>query len=106
LKAINVKGMDKGLSGEAAEQDAALLQALRQYLGDRLGLAPGALTFADVELRLAARGVDSELIRTLNNLFDRCEAGRYAGGTLGGQTGTETANQIREATEKLEQFLK
>jgi len=106
LKAINVKGMDKGLSGEAAEQDAALLQALRQYLGDRLGLAPGALTFADVELRLAARGVDSELIRTLNNLFDRCEAGRYAGGTLGGQTGTESVYQDREATEKLEQFLK
>ena len=90
----------------AAGQDAALLQALRHYLGDRLGLSPGALTFADVEQRLAAREVDPELIKTLNNLFGRCEAGRYAGGTLGGQTGTETAQQIRQATEKLEAAIK
>ena len=106
LKAIDVKGMDTVPSVDAAEQDAALLQALRQYLGNRVGLAPGALTFADVEQRLTERGVDRGLIQILNNLFERCEAGRYAGGTLGGQTGTETARQIRDAAEKLEQSLK
>ena len=83
-----------------------LLQALRHYLGNRLGLSPGALTFADVEQRLAAREVDPELIKTLNNLFGRCEAGRYAGGALGGQTGTERANQVRQAAEKLEASIK
>ena len=102
----DLKAAGKIPADNAAGQDAALLQALRHYLGDRLGLSPGALTFADVEQRLAAREVDPELIKTLNNLFGRCEAGRYAGGALGGQTGTETVQQIREAAEKLERLLK
>ena len=102
----DLKAAGKIPAENAAGQDAALLQALRHYLGDRLGLSPGALTFADVEQRLAAREVDPELIKTLNNLFGRCEAGRYAGGALGGQTGTETANQVREAAEKLEASIK
>ena len=102
----DLKAAGKIPAENAAGQDAALLQALRHYLGDRLGLSPGALTFADVEQRLAAREVDPELIKTLNNLFGRCEAGRYAGGDLGGQTGTETANQVREAAQKLEASIK
>ena len=102
----DLKAAGKTPAENAAGQDAALLQALRQYLGDRLGLSPGALTFADVEQRLAAREVDPELIKTLNDLFGGCEAGRYAGGALGGQTGTETANQVREAAEKLEASVK
>ncbi len=102
----DLKAVGKIPSGNAAEQDTALLRTLRQYLGDRLGLAPGALTFADVEQRLSARNVDPELIRTLNNLFDRCEAGRYAGGAPSGQTGAKAAQQLREAAEKLEQSLK
>ena len=102
----DLKAVEKIPSGTATEQDTALLRALRRYLGDRLGLAPRALTFADVEQRLAARNVDPELIRTLNSLFDRCEAGRYAGGALSGRTGPETARQMREAAEKLERLLK
>ena len=102
----DLKAAGKIPAENAAGQDAALLQALRHYLGNRLGLSPGALTFADVEQRLAAREVDPELIKTLNNLFGRCEAGRYAGGALGGQTGTETANQVRQAAEKLEASIK
>ncbi len=102
----DLKAVEKIPSGNATEQDTALLRALRRYLGDRLGLAPGALTFADVEQRLAARNVDPELIRTLNSLFDRCEAGRYAGGALSGQTGTETADEISEAAKRLERLLK
>jgi len=102
----DLKAVEKIPPGEAAEQDAALLRALRQYFGGRLGLSPGALTFADVEQRLTERHVDRELVQILNGLFARCEAGRYAGGTLAGQTGAEAAGQIRAAVEKLESSLK
>ena len=102
----DLKAVEKIPPGQAAEQDAALLRALRQYFGGRLGLSHGALTFADVEQRLTERHVDRELVQILNGLFARCEAGRYAGGTLAGQTGAEAAGQIREAVEKLESSLK
>ena len=91
-------------SGEDARADAALLEAVRRYLGERLGLAPGALTFADAERELAARGVSTETTTEWARLFERCEAGRYAGGALGGATEQE-ARAIRGAAERTEQVL-
>ncbi len=92
-------------SAEDAEADAVLLEALRQYLGDRLGLSAGALTFTDAEKELSSRGVSTEAMTEWKRLFERCEAGRYAGGALGGTTATETADAIREAAERTEQVL-
>ena len=92
-------------SAEDAEADAVLLEALRQYLGDRLGLSAGALTFTDAEKELSSRGVSTEAMAEWKRLFERCEAGRYAGGALGGTTATETADAIREAAERTEQAL-
>ena len=90
--------------GQDAQADAALLEAVRQYLGDRLGLAAGSLTFADAEKELSARGVSVETTAEWARLFERCEAGRYAGGALGGAT-AETAQAIRGAAERTEQTL-
>ncbi len=92
-------------SAEDAEADAVLLEALRQYLGDRLGLSAGALTPTDAEKELSSRGVSTEAMAEWKRLFERCEAGRYAGGALGGTTATETADAIREAAERTEQVL-
>ena len=88
-----------------AEQDAALLVALRQYLGDRLGLPAGSLTFADVRRDLEIREVDPELINELDGLFTRCEAGRYAPGSLSGQDLEATMTRMLEATDRLEELL-
>jgi len=59
---------------------AVVLQALRSYLGSKLRLAPGALTFADVDAPLTKRGVTPEQRLELGALFEACTAGRYAGG--------------------------
>ncbi len=92
-------------SGEDARADAALLEAVERYLGDRLGLAPGALTFADAERELSARGVSAETTAEWAGLFERCEAGRYAGGAFG-RAAEETARAIRSAAERTEQVLR
>ena len=92
-------------ASDAAEQDAALLVALRQYLGDRLGLPAGSLTFADVRDDLEGRDIDSEIISELEGLFARCEAGRYAPGSLAGQDLEATVSRMIDAADRLEEVL-
>jgi hypothetical protein len=53
--------------------------AFRHYLGDKLRMGKGALTFNDVKEALKARGLDPGTLDRLKILFERCEAGRYAG---------------------------
>ncbi len=98
----DLSDMDAG----ADEQDAALLLALRQYLGDRLGLPAGSLTFSTVRENLAEREIDDEIIDALDGLFTRCEAGRYAPGSLAGQDMEATITRIRDAGDSLEGVLR
>jgi hypothetical protein len=66
-------------------------QVLRAYLGDRLHLHPGALSFRDVEELLPA---DPQTLAGLKRLFELCEAYRFTRGY------DETANArdiVREA---------
>ena len=76
----------EGDSGEAVAR--SVLEGLRQYLGARLGAGPatGALTCGDVERRLgllARQGRQGlarpETLDLLRSVFERCEAGAYAG---------------------------
>ena len=53
--------------------------AFRHYLGDKLRMPRGALTFNDVKEVLKTRGLDQDTLDRLKALFERCEAGRYAG---------------------------
>ena len=53
--------------------------AFRHYLGDKLRMPRGALTFNDVKEELKEKGLDQETLNRLKVLFERCEAGRYAG---------------------------
>lgn len=87
-KAVRAIDIDGAEGGRVAE---AVLAALREYLGKRLEGAASeaaAWTFVDVEARLArlAKGrrngtgiVDAELVAGLQSVFERCEAGSYAG---------------------------
>lgn len=52
-------------------------QVLRAYLGDRLHLNPGALTFRDAEAQLIAKGADIQTLKELKSLFTVCEAYRF-----------------------------
>ena len=98
-------------AGEAFASDpgegyAVLLEGVRTYLGSRLRTAGGALTYGDVEPRLVEAGVDSECLQTLKGLFDRCEAGRYAG-SAGQDGGPGTLmRDAGEVVKKLERVLR
>ena len=90
---------------KSAQDDlpAALLDALRAYLGAKLDLASGALTYADLRAPLEQRGVTQETLSALRRLYETCEAFRYAGGG-GGTAGL--AAQARDIAASIEKELK
>lgn len=70
------------------EASAAVLSALRAYLEARLGLGRGAWGFDDAAVRLRdgatrrkgkPRAGGEETLTALRDVFERCEAGSYAG---------------------------
>ncbi len=56
-----------------------ILDAFRSYLGDKLRIPRGAMTFNDVKEKLVTEGVSPETLNQLKILFETCDAGRYAG---------------------------
>jgi len=83
---------------------AAVLEALRGYLGARLNLSSGALTFADARSALEQRNVEDGFVDQLRLLFERCEAGRYGGAAYADADATLSETAL-ELAGKLERML-
>jgi len=66
-------------TGDRIETYGTVLDALRCYLGNKLRLSPGALTFNDVRGRLLERGIAADKVACLERLLEECETSRYAG---------------------------
>jgi hypothetical protein len=83
--------------------------ALRNYLGDKLHI-PGkaALTFNDIKEKLSDGAMSQETIDAMEDLFRRCEAGRYAGiaGTGDVASLAEKAEMLAKEVEKAGSRLK
>ena len=101
-----LQALDSGLLRNADGFHSRLLDALRGYLGARLNLPPGALTFADVAGVLQQRGATEETIAELRLLFEQCEAGRYAGGMQAVGEPSKMAERARRAAARLERDLR
>ncbi len=75
IKTIN----DTQKTDPAGTTHDIILKAFRTYLGDKLGIPSGAITFKDVYPRLRAKGVGLKTLDSLQDLFRQYEADRYAG---------------------------
>ncbi len=74
------KSLKEARGSSSVDNTCNMVQdAFRQYLGDKLCMPKGALTFNDVSDTLAVRGVDQGTLDRLKALFETCEAGSYAG---------------------------
>jgi hypothetical protein len=81
--AARVRELLKELRAHAAEQKsaeffAALFRALQEQLGERLDLPASAITEAVIDERLRSRGLADDTLRSLHELFQTCNAARYA----------------------------
>jgi hypothetical protein len=83
-----------------------ILDALRQYFSDKFSFPGAAVTVADVRDRLTARGLDDETTRRVEQLFETCEAGRYAGHALSGTDRAALAGDALKLLGLVERGLK
>ena len=96
---LNVKGTER----TSSEHDV-VLEALRQFLGDRLSLPSKSLTLKEVETILSTQSIPRSDIAALRDLFRTCEAGRYAGGTVTESSGNLT-DRCLQLCKKLDQLI-
>jgi hypothetical protein len=71
-------------SGDTAGFYTETYKALWDYSAHKLGIPVASLTRDQVAGKLAAIGTDPELIRSMENLIDRCEMSRFAAGAMSG----------------------
>jgi len=94
------------VSDDLVRTHASVLEALRHYLGNRLRLSTGALTFSDVNDALLARRVDSDAIERLKGLFEECEASRYTGTAESTDTPTAVVERAMNLVREIEESLR
>ncbi len=100
------KSLKEARRSSSAGKTCDMVQdAFRCYLGDKLGVPQGALTFNDVKDTLAGRGVDQDALDGLKGIFEKCEAGRYAGNAGISDVVSLTEQSVRLAKD-LEKKLK
>jgi len=66
---------ERGQSREFCEE---ISRTLQRYVRDRFNLSSGALTRVELERDLRPLGVPDDLLRDLLEVFERCEAARFA----------------------------
>ncbi len=94
---------------ESSSPDKAcemVLDIFREYLGVKLRMpSGGAITFADARLKLDELGIEKEIIEKLKEMFESCEAGRYAG-SITFKDNSTLINRALAVASELEKRLK
>ena len=83
-----------------------VLDAMRYYLGDKLRLSPGAVTFNDVRGMLLQRGIPADTVTLWERLFDECETSRYAGSAVSTQSEGDVIERALGLAKDLERDLR
>lgn len=82
-------------------------QAFTTYLRDRFDLPAGAMTTADLSQHLRQTGfINRQISADIQAVFETCEAGRFAGGTVpGSDSSAELARKTLAIVDRLETFF-
>lgn len=100
---LNAIESDTGIS--QAELCRRVMEALREYLGDKLRRSGSTMTAIDVEQLLGERGVPGDLIGAVRDVITTCEAGAYAGDVSDAASGDGLVTRVARAARKLDKAL-
>jgi len=98
LKVLRRKG------GSPSELCGPVLEALRTYLGKKLRMPAGAITFGDIAGQMREKNVAKATLDNLKKLFEECEAGHYSAGTSEG--GSSIPQRALEVVREIERNLR
>jgi hypothetical protein len=99
-------GIKEEISMDPVKSYASVLETVRLYLGSKLRLPPGAITFNDVKDLLLEQGADDGILDRLKGLFEECEASRYAGAAVDNDGSIGIINRAVSLAKDLERILR
>jgi hypothetical protein len=99
------KRLDGAAKAESSGFHERMLEAVKDYLGDKLGRTGQTLTALDVERELDAKRVPAETTGELLDVIHALEAGTYAGAAFGPTDAPSIVRRIIETARKLEKAL-
>jgi hypothetical protein len=85
---------------QSATDFAGVHAAMRCYIGDRLNIPEEGITASVVEERLLPAGMETALADRVRQIFEVCDAARFAGGA--GGNWEQTRNEAEKLVDELE----
>lgn len=101
----SLRQIEKMSASKTSEAYCRLAEEVRIYLGKKMRMPAGAVTYHDVKERLAGSGVETAVLAELERILNQCEAHRYAGGVSSKVDLQDTLAQSREVISRLERSL-
>ena len=81
------------------------LEALRDYIGDKLDRTGATITALDIEMAFGERGVPDELTGALLEIIHALEAGAYAGAAFGPTDPESLTKRIGDTAKKIDRII-
>jgi hypothetical protein len=83
-----------------------VFKIIRQYLGNKLHLSSGAVTFETVQARLGFRKTNQQIIDDIKLTFDECDMVRYASAVISRESMRASYQRLTRVIDHLERHLK
>ena len=93
-------------AGKKEEFYDTVFKTLQQYMGNKLHLSSGAVTFETIQAALQSRNIEAEIISDVKTVFEECDMIRYAMAQIDEPRMRQTYQLLANSIDHLERHLK
>jgi hypothetical protein len=97
-----VKSLKGKLKGGQVSFYEALFGTLQGYLGNRLHVPAGGITYDEVEMMLKPKEADLQMLHKMRDLFNVCDRARFAGLSVDETRMKDDIKELEEVIKYLE----
>ncbi|MCK4882930.1 MAG: hypothetical protein KAS92_07895, partial [Candidatus Omnitrophica bacterium] len=83
-----------------------VFKTIQQYLGNKLHLSSGAVTFETVRSYLNENNIEQKVIDDIKLTYEECDMIRYASADVGAENMNASYQRLAQVIDHLERFLK
>jgi len=84
----------------------AVFKTIQQYLGNKLHLSSGAVTYETVEELLKSKDIENNVINDIKVIFDECDQIRYALANINEESMNMSYQRLARSIDYLERHLR
>jgi hypothetical protein len=93
-------------TGKKEEFYDAVFKTIQHYLGNKLHLSSGAVTFETIQAALRSKNIDARIISDIKAVFEECDMIRYAMADIDEQRMRQTYQLLANSIDYLERYFK